>query len=33
VLAEFKGGTHYFEDQPDTLGEALDALGDWAERI
>jgi pimeloyl-ACP methyl ester carboxylesterase len=33
VLRFFQGGTHYFEGQPDILGEALDALADWAARI
>ncbi|HEY3810904.1 MAG TPA: hypothetical protein VGL49_05675 [Acidimicrobiales bacterium] len=33
VLAQFKGGTHYFEGQPEILGEALDALAAWAERL
>jgi hypothetical protein len=29
-LVEVKGGTHYFEGQPDQLAEALDALAAWA---
>lgn len=33
LLVEVKGGTHYFEGQPEILGEALDALAEWAERI
>jgi pimeloyl-ACP methyl ester carboxylesterase len=33
VLAQFKGGTHYFEGQPEILSEALDSLAAWAERL
>ena len=33
VLVEVKGATHYFENQPDLLAEALDALAAWAEEI
>jgi pimeloyl-ACP methyl ester carboxylesterase len=33
VLVEIRGGTHYFENQPDLLAEALDALGAWAEQV
>jgi pimeloyl-ACP methyl ester carboxylesterase len=32
-LVQIKGGTHYFEGQPELLGEALDALSAWAERL
>jgi pimeloyl-ACP methyl ester carboxylesterase len=30
-LIEIKGGTHYFEGQPELLDEALDALAGWIE--
>jgi len=33
VLAHFKGGTHYFEGQPDILAEALDSLAEWASAL
>jgi pimeloyl-ACP methyl ester carboxylesterase len=33
TLVQVKGGTHYFEDQPDQLAEALDALTAWAESL
>jgi pimeloyl-ACP methyl ester carboxylesterase len=33
VLAQFKGGTHYFEGQPDILSEALDALAGWTDAL
>jgi pimeloyl-ACP methyl ester carboxylesterase len=33
VLVEVKGATHYFENQPDLLAEALDALAAWAEEL
>ena len=33
ALVELRGGTHYFEGQPEILGEALDQLAAWAERI
>jgi pimeloyl-ACP methyl ester carboxylesterase len=33
VLREVRGGTHYFENQPDLLAEALDGLSAWAEQI
>jgi hypothetical protein len=33
VLVEIRGGTHYFENQPDLLAEALDALAAWAEHV
>ena len=32
-LVEIKGGTHYFEGQPEILGTALDALADWASEL
>jgi pimeloyl-ACP methyl ester carboxylesterase len=31
-LVQVKGATHYFENQPDQLDEALDALADWVSR-
>ncbi len=33
TLVEVAGGTHYFEGQPAQLGEALDGLAAWAERL
>jgi len=33
ALVEIKGGTHYFEGQPQALGEALDALCGWAAQL
>jgi pimeloyl-ACP methyl ester carboxylesterase len=30
---EFNGATHYFEDQPELLAEALDALAAWVETV
>jgi pimeloyl-ACP methyl ester carboxylesterase len=33
VVVEVKGGTHYFEGQPEILAEALDALAAWAEQL
>jgi pimeloyl-ACP methyl ester carboxylesterase len=33
VLMEVPDGTHYFENQPDLLAEALDGLSDWAQAI
>jgi pimeloyl-ACP methyl ester carboxylesterase len=33
VLVEVKGGTHYFEGQPEILSEALDALTEWARQV
>ncbi len=32
-LVEIKGGTHYFEGQPEILGTALDALADWTSEL
>ncbi len=33
VLVEVPGATHYFEDQPELLAQALDRLSDWAQQI
>jgi pimeloyl-ACP methyl ester carboxylesterase len=33
TLVEVKGGTHYFENQPEQLAEALDALAAFAEQV
>jgi pimeloyl-ACP methyl ester carboxylesterase len=33
VLVEVKGGTHYFEGQPEILAEALDSLSEWARAL
>ena len=33
ALVEIRGGTHYYENQPDLLAEALDALCAWAEQL
>lgn len=32
-IAFVKGGTHYFENQPEILAEALDTMAAWAEKV
>lgn len=32
-IAFVKGGTHYFENQPEILAEALDTMAVWAEKV